>query len=111
MKHLKTYENINKPQEGDYVVLKINVSPALSYYKEINNFINNTIGKVIRVKNNIIVTTYTDVPKGVINYFTKKYDNYGNIKYTREFDTNRINIIGSTIEDVEMKINTNKFNI
>ena len=47
MKYIKTFESLNQPQIGDYVILKFSNSDP--YWK---NYINNQIGKLTNIEGN-----------------------------------------------------------
>ena len=49
MKHLKTYENINKPKLDDYVICKDNTDSEEN--NEFQLFLNNNIGQIEDIDN------------------------------------------------------------
>ena len=111
MKILKFYENIEYDFEvDDYVLVKINITSIILKNRiEINNYINNTIGKVYKFNNekHIIYVLYENVPENIQHYFNKK----GNSNFYRGFDFDRIVEHSKTIDELKMKLKTKKFNI
>jgi hypothetical protein len=73
MKYIKTYENMEYPQVGDYVLT------SSSYSDELNDFLNNTIGKVTfkstpRTGHELydrITVKYSNIPINLDNFFNK----------------------------------------
>ena len=109
----KIFENIpnnTQPKVGDYVLLKTN-SQTYKDSEIVNNFINNTIGKIIILSGDLITVKFDNVPLKIEDYFSKEYGRYGDITYSRVFLDNRIVAFGSTIEEVELKVRTEKYNI
>jgi len=111
MKYLKYYESLtDNLNVGDYVLIKINISKYNQKQIETENFINSTIGKIYSIDNRYINTDirvlYDDVPESIKSYFNIK-----NGLCIRSFDIDRIVDHSKTIEELKMKIETNKFNI
>ena len=121
MKYIKKFENdINKPEVGDYVsiVSKNYINHLKNYYNEkdldlLKDFLLNYPGQIYTTFNNnkIKVIYGFDIPKNVREFF--QYDkNYG---YNLMLYLDDINIFSKTIEElrnkIELKNNTNKFNL
>ena len=109
MTYLKYYENIEDNLEvGDYVLIKINILPYTQKQIDTENFINNTIGKIIDIitDRNDVVVLYENVPETIKSYF-----NINNGLDIRTFDINRIVEHGKTKEQLELKLQANKFNL
>lgn len=118
MKHLKIYEiyksgitrrildNIHK---GDYVIMNHNsvFTTCISTYaiKELDEFLENNIGIVINVNkvNNNISVKYHDVPFTISGFFH-------NLGY-EIFEPYDIVEYASTIDELKMKLQTNKYNL
>lgn len=117
MKHIKTFENINIPQVGDYVIMNFNAnnfSLADNYlYTEYIEFVNNTIGKIIKIeydrydKYKYIVTEYENVPDSIRYHFNK--DGYN--KFTDKSDVRRISAFSRNKEDLEIILQAKKYNL
>jgi len=107
MKYIKKFETIDyyDIDEGDYVLIK--TESSLSNVRE---FINNNIGRVayMNYNYNVITVGYNDVPKNVEGFFSKIYPEY---PYTRQFQFNRVKEFGKTIEELELKMQANKYNL
>jgi len=102
MKYLKYYENIEDNLEvGDYVLIKINILPYTQKQIDTENFINNII-----TDRNDVVVLYENVPETIKSYF-----NINNGLDIRTFDINRIVEHGKTKEQLELKLQANKFNL
>lgn len=123
MKYLKKFENINdtEPEVGDYILIKVNLQ---EYGKKeiINNFINNTIGKVYKIYNDDIRVSYENIPDEIKGWFSKpiytpslKFINaikgVGEGEYTRLFSKDRIVVFSKNKKDVEPYIQANKYNL
>jgi hypothetical protein len=118
--NFKIYEKIDqKPKVGDYVLIKISEIDALNKFPWIrdeiiktNNFINNNIGKIIYIEENIINVRYTNIPKKI-----RKYFNYVNLEGSRNrigwksFNYRFINEFGETKEELETKLQAKKYNL
>jgi len=110
MKILKFNESINKkvPEVGDYVLIE----PV--GIKSISNFVKNNPGEIIKIgtfSNGevfTIVVKYENVPDIISAYFN--YISDKNIK-SKLFYVTDILEIGSTLEELELNISTNKFNM
>lgn len=97
MKYIRPYKS-NEPKVGDYVVIS-----ADSMNKEYNDFINNTIGKMYKKSKNFIYIRYDYIPYGIRQWFTRGE--------TTSAELEDIVYFGKTKEDVEIKMNSNKYNI
>jgi len=111
MKILKFYESLTNDLEiGDYVLIKIDISKYTQKQIDTENFINNTIGKIYNIDNSHVNTDiyvlYENIPESIKSYFKNM-----NGVYIRSFDIDRIVEHGKTIEELKMKLETNKFNI
>ncbi len=111
MKYIKTYENMNKlPEIGDYVLMKINLT-EYEHKDEINNYINNTIGKIINIypSTDDIRIKYDNIPNNIKSWFRdhKNYKNY----YSRILRIDKIVAIGKTPEEVILNRDINKYNL
>jgi hypothetical protein len=110
------FEQYNKPEVGDYVLIRTESS-----YFNFNKFINNNIGilikyvqyrrlsaytyrieKIINEPEDIIVQ-YEYIPNGLKSWLSKDK--------TRQFRVDQIVAFGKTKEDVELQIQANKYNI
>jgi len=108
MKHLKLYDN--EPEIGDYVIMK-----STSISKVLKSFIENNIGKIIDIDNNLdemrnFVTyfvTYDNMPEGLNGF--DEYRETGIL--TREFGAYQVVAFGKTKEDVKRKKEYNKFRL
>ena len=110
MKYLKLFENIiNKPQIGDYVICD-----EENKNTKLINFISSNIGQIIDGPE---PNTNLNVSPGFDIYYTIKYNNYNNIDDLIKSGGLRnmylIEILYSSpnFEDVEIYMNTKKFNI
>lgn len=123
MKIKRFNENLQDiPVVGDYVLAKIDVSNSSLVYKdELMKFVNNTIGQISKIRINMgdIVVVYDNVPNKIKSWFNfTGYDNDNdsngnkyNVLYSRSFDFDRIVMFGKTIEEVELKMISNKYNL
>ena len=94
MKYLKTYEDVNKPEVGDYVI--VSVQQKYSNYKPMN-----VIGQIYDMKEQEFIPTYYSVkytlPDGKTSH--EIFYNY----HIKEFSKNK--------EDLEYILNANKYNL
>jgi hypothetical protein len=115
MKYLKRFEDINDyPEYGDYIQIKIN-----SMNDDWREYVNNTIGEVYGIigKNadgfdddhDMVAVKYDNPPEYVKRWMTFNF--YGNDEYTRDFSVERIVAYGKTLEELNMKLRANKFNL
>jgi hypothetical protein len=99
---IKIFEEYNnKPEVGDYVLINYKIK----YDKDFESFINNNIGKLFEVdfKFNEIEVEYENVPENI-----KKIWFYNN---TVVFNISDIVEYGKTIEELELKLAINKYNL
>ena len=106
MKHLKIYEELNntKPKIGDYVICK-------DYLTEVYNFVLNNIGQIIDIVSNYhgdqYVIKFENIPENIKNWFY----NYNNDRNTRSYDENEILYFSNNKEDLEIILQTKKYNL
>jgi len=114
MKYIKEFENISNDdiKVGDYVLININYNSTVVGSKEFMKFINNNIGKVIEIFSpnklyNNITIEYNNVPERIrkIWFIEENGKIIKNVRY------NRIVEHGKTIEELELKLQANKFNL
>jgi len=119
MKYIKTFENVKEPQIGDYVLCYqfglIN--------KEIENFINSSLGKIVNIYNNNInnnkmyVVEYKNVPKNLLqnSHFYKYQTPKRSSNTARNLSRNEIIFWNKDKELVKNKIeiinNVKKYNL
>jgi hypothetical protein len=99
---IKIFEEYNnKPEVGDYVLINYKIK----YDKDFESFINNNIGKLFEVdfKFNEIEVEYENVPENI-----KKIWFYNN---TVVFNISDIVEYGKTIEELELKLASKKYNL
>jgi len=110
MKYIKLFENLTiEPEIDDYVLMRINLE---TYYMkdEVNNFINNNIGQIVRIDEDEIRITYHNIPDNIKDWFREhKYTD--KIIYTRILNKNKIVAIGKTPEEVKINKVVNKYNL
>jgi len=94
MKYLKTFEKINKPKVGDYVICEI----VDKYYKD-SDFVNSNIGEIVeinidRFQNNRLPVTvsYKDYQGKIIDSINFEFDE---IKYWSKDKSELEHIIAS----------------
>lgn len=111
----KIFENNSKLEVGDYVLMSTNAPNEI-----IKEYINNTIGQIEKVFpdkrdiwNNVsvgnIVVKYKNVPNGYEEWFKREYSKKGT--FLRQFHPNKVVAFGKTPEEVELKLNTDKYNL
>ena len=111
MKYIKKFENTKEgPKQGDYVLMKSTMSN-----QELNDFIDNNVGKILKILNNIhyssVKVEYKNIPMNIANMFG--YNDYKNDKNTgiREFLMSSIIDYSENEKDLEYKIVAKKFNL
>jgi len=107
MKYLKSYENINNPKIGDYVIAIDNITSS----KDANDILKNTIGKIISTnkwyrKNPLYTTKYDNIPEDLKGHFS--YDNEQNIRKLTRIE---IKHFSNSKKELETIISANKYNI
>jgi hypothetical protein len=101
LKYIKLFDNKNPNLKiGNYVLVNVN-------YPDLIYFINNNIGQIVEISGThnddlSLRIKYNNIPNDIKIFF--RYD-------TRWFEPSEIIYIGKTIEDVELQIDTNKYNI
>lgn len=118
MRYLRTYENINEPKTGDYVICKGNTGSSLDKFLDDNLgiFIGPTYTgsnqELIKKLGNKYKVLYQNVPWYLaMSYFTKKLD-VANNNNVRSFDKSQIRkATPEEIEKYKIKIAENKYNI
>lgn len=97
MKYIKKFENDKLlPEPGDLILMK---SYGIS---EVQDFISKNIGTVLNIIEGKIRVRYDNIPGNIDLFF---HDN------TRIFDIEMIITFGKTIEELEMRKITKKYNI
>lgn len=107
------------PEVGDYVIMNVAISNGQDKREEIKNYVNNTVGKIINIRTsengkNVfhpyrdIVVVYEKVPSEIKNWFS--YDRIGKYYY-RTLSEKMLIAFGKTIEEVELKMRSNKYNL
>lgn len=101
MKHIKSFESLNTPQIGDYVLYKKNNSEIIDIY----DFLNNNIGQYIGDKNHLMVIKYDNIPFEIEqNYFNKTKNTINlNPRDIIEFSPNK--------KDLELILKAKKYNL
>jgi len=104
MKYLKTYENLNSPQVGDYI--KVDSSK----FTELKDFFDIEIGKILRInEKELKIGGYPYYVKFNINIPGSTYGpNGGNEMGFRESE---FISWGNSLEDLELKVKANKYNL
>ena len=114
MKYLKTYENINEPIIGDYVIcIPDNLIKNSEY------FFNNAIGKIIK---KAIITRkeysygveYENIPKFIQEYYCALRKNADGTQYQENiiwFERDMIEYYSKSIEEIKMKMKSGKYNL
>lgn len=112
MKYLKTYENLNQPEIGDYVKINVsafNLSKFSSVDGKIVEFFNEEIGKITEIdERELNINGY---PYKVV--FTKKIPNssLGPSDYFMAFNIKELLGWAPNLEDLKIKISTRKYNL
>lgn len=106
--------NFEDVEIGDYVLIKTVMTNILDEnIKKSKEFVETHIGQCIIVNHESIspeiIVLYKDIPKEIHSYFhmNKLEKNTG----TRIFSINRIVAYGKTPEEVEIKMNAQKYNL
>ena len=121
MKYLRTFESINGPSVGDYVIVKsdfLDVDEEEPNIHIFNNFVNTTIGKLIKVDSSIVIISYDNVPDIIKDWFASDIESKRAFKLgdlvgdnIRSFKLSEVVGWARTKEDLEIKINANRYNI
>ena len=108
MKYLKRFENHTNIEVGDYVICRYN---SKDYYnrtfniKKLIEFINNNIGIVVKYDNKMTTIQYHNIPDN-IKYLFNLGENKNQVSVK-----NTIIYFGKTIEDIEVQLSANKYNL
>lgn len=112
----KIFENIyqGEPKVGDYVIVSDKFDYYSDYssdYSEYLNFINNNIGKIIDIRDDIYpyVVNFNNIPKNLKKYF-EIFENDDKICYAK-FKRDEIIHYSDTISVLEPYIAANKYNL
>jgi len=114
MKFIKAYEEINpwldptKARIGDYVLLHT--------FSSLDEYVDKNIGQVIDIDDNEVGVLFSsDKPTNMkfsFDVFFKLYtDRYGEKYFYRRFKTHDIKYFSENIEDLEIMITANKYNL
>ena len=112
MKYLKTFESVDEPQVGDYVICGIPGIDSFGDNKDIYKFISTTIGQLVEISNTIRPTYYVhyeNVPEKI--KWHKEYRYANTIMDKEPFRRMNITAWGKTPEDVKIKLSQNKYNL
>jgi len=107
MKYIKQYESINNiPQVGDYILFEDS-----DLKKEISNFMSNNIGLIVSKELVLYdyVVKYENVPDELTPYFSYAYLKYG--RNCRGIERSDIIYFSSNKEDLEIRLQANKYNL
>jgi len=104
MKHIKVYDNLdnNEPEEGDYVICK---EHSLNKYFVL--FLENNIGKIIKINDYRYFITYDNIPEECNDYFMLYFCNFK----TRDFFKSEIKYWSKNKKDLEIILQANKYNL
>jgi hypothetical protein len=117
MKYIKTYENINEPEIGDYVI------GWSGYFSEkTNDFLKNSIGKITNSKNNgyknaEYQVNYDNVPEDVYKsedfytFIPYKGTRFEKPQYFVKLYRKEINHFSKNKEDLYIYLDSNKYNL
>jgi hypothetical protein len=107
MKYLKTYKDKRKIKENYYVLLSLkNNIPGIP--EQIINFLNNNIGQIYYIPNpNTCTIYYENVPEDI----KQDFSNWSISKNHWTTDIDKIKIWAENKEDLEIYLNTKKYNI
>lgn len=110
MKYLKTFESVNKLQNGDYVYCVENIE----YRGDIGEFISNNIGLLIRNDSGVYYVRYENIPIDLKDNFTYLSDDCG----IKNMLKNEIKFWSKNRKDVEeylkeylLKVKEKKYNL
>lgn len=112
MKHLKSYENLNETQIGDYVIAsyvyeKYSVDPELSY------FLSKNIGQFVAYDpafSNYVIK-YENVPKNLKDSFGYHLGERNIIRNATGFNIKGILFFSKNKEDLVPFLTANKYNL
>ncbi len=111
MKYIKLYENITKPQVGDWVICKLDPDTIEESEKQyVENFFNNNVGEVIPSYGNISVRFYPISDEHKLTYKLFKKETMGDEEEFINIDSDEIVDFG-TKEEMLIALQTNKYNL
>lgn len=106
MRYIKTYEDINdRPKVGNYVLMRTD-SKNIEY----NNFIRNTPGVIVTISNTLVVVKYENIPIKLIKLNLFEWTPRGEFYY-HIFNINKMLVFSETPDNLEIEIDTNKYNL
>ena len=103
MKYLKTFEHLQNPEIGDYVIIKTKSTDPV-----VKEFINTTIGEIFFVKENKIKVKYDNVPTILQNWFGYSHNEN---KYYRNFLIDQIVNISKSKEELKLILQKRSYNL
>lgn len=107
MKYLKSYENFkDKPKVGDYVLMRTD-----SRNIEYRNFLKNNIGQITNMSDYLVTVKYENVPTNLIKLKIFNWNKSDGGFYYHTFNINKMLVFSDTPDDLELKIDTNKYNL
>ena len=110
MKYIKKFENINTPEIGDYIICDVDQSR----FQDLYEFLKSHIGKVIAifVSNEPYHVRFDvnreDLEASISNYHKRIYKGK---KLTISFHPNEVKYFSKNKKDLELKINSDKYNL
>ena len=130
MKYIRTYENIDNPKVGDYVICK-DITSSDEVSKNFQKFLDENIGQIVSGDDiNLFIVLFDKLPsEEILEYafytlehsHVKKLIQLPNIKVHKSetllytnlcgFEKKEIVFFSDNREDLEIKISANKFNI
>lgn len=111
MKYLKTYESLNNPQIGDYVICKDN---------QLSKKISSMIGQIVDKESDDFKESYSSFYNAGYDFLVlykqipEEFEyNFHKCKmgYVRPFFKTEIKFSAKTIEELELYINAKKYNL
>jgi len=126
MKYIKTYEastdrDKKKPHLNDFVIVEVRYLGSNEDMIAYTNFVNTHIGKIIKMKqaqflNEVseIYVKYNNITPEVKEWFNMYYkDKYGEQKSSgwKLFSVEKIKALATTKKALELKIQTDKYNL
>jgi len=113
MKHIRKFNEKRRLKTGDYVLVKLDTyTQSTDRIIQAKEYINTHIGKLININNtrlDDVRIEYRDVPEHIRSYFgtSNKDEN----AYYRSVDIDKIVEFGSTPEELEVFLQSKKFNL
>ena len=103
MKHIKLFEELDIPKDGDYVLIHEKFEfHDNEFFALLENFINNNIGKIIGIFTYRVIVEYFDIPEKIKYFFS--------IHNSREVNLHKIISFG-TKEQMELELQAKKYNL